>query len=133
MKSSLLLVVGSLAAWMAFTPATCRAQAEIAPDHFGATNVELFGQPFNTISQNRTLNQKQAGNEDKVRISHTPATVTTPENTGLKVVQIRFDFLDLPMSVVSRKIAELAQWRTRVRDILRMWHSGLARASFVRA
>ena len=124
MKLSLPLLLGSLAAWIAFTPAPCRAQSEIAPDHFNATNVELFGQPSNAFAENRGPKQKQIGNELKTRYSHAPVKITTPENPGLKVVHLQLNFLGLPIAIDLHKYGELAQWWTRFQALERMWPSG---------
>jgi|SRR5215470_12631006 len=42
MRSSVLFVFASVAAWVAFTPVQCRAQADADPDQFETINVEPF-------------------------------------------------------------------------------------------
>ena len=50
MKLRMLLVAACALVWSAWKPATCRAQAEVSPDHFELTNVEPFSQPVNGTS-----------------------------------------------------------------------------------
>ena len=132
MKSSLLLVVGSLAVWMAFTPATCRAQSEVAPDHFDATGVELFERPANTVAENSGPKQKQTSKELKHRqndrskqtrneLGHRhnsrSAGATSAGSTRSKVAQIPCHVLGLLIAIDSSKYDEPTQWRTHVQVV----------------
>jgi len=139
MKSSLLSVVGSLAVWMAFTPATCRAQSEVAPDHFDATGVELFERPANTVTENSGPKQKQTSKElkhrqndrskqtrNELRRRHNPrsAGATSAGSARPKVAQIPCNVLGLLIAIDSSKYDESAQWRTHVQVVDPNWSSG---------
>ena len=61
MKSRMLLVVACLLIWSACRPATCRAQAEVSPDHFELTNVEPLSQPVSGVTGNAEEHVRRGG------------------------------------------------------------------------
>lgn len=73
MKTSTLLAIGSALAWAALTPVMCRAQAEIAPDHFEMTNVEPLTQPTNAVTPNAAPARRQMSGEDELRFDQRSA------------------------------------------------------------
>jgi hypothetical protein len=65
-------IIGLALAWAGLTPVMCKAQTEIAPDHYEMTNVEPFAQPTNAATANGGSMQKQiggggGGNDDQRR------------------------------------------------------------------
>jgi hypothetical protein len=53
MKSQMLMVVGLILVFMTLKPVTCRAQAEVAPDHYNDTGIDPVILPGNTVEANR--------------------------------------------------------------------------------
>lgn len=83
MKSSLLFAVGFAVAWAALTPATCRAQAEIAPDHFEMINVAPFSHP-NAQAMNAKPVEIRIGHERRGNSIHNCANRKSPGNDKSK-------------------------------------------------
>ena len=77
MKSSILFAVAFAAAWVALTPATCRAQAEIAPDHFEMKNVEPVSRT-NSLALNGKPAQLRMGDEGRGNSIHNCASRKAP-------------------------------------------------------
>lgn len=80
MKSSILFSVGFAVAWVALTPATCRAQAEIDPDHFEMKNVEPVSQPTNALAVNGKPAEKGIGVEGRGNSIHDCDSRKAPGN-----------------------------------------------------
>jgi hypothetical protein len=94
MKSSVLIAVGVALAWFA-SPVACRAQSEVAPDHFEMTGVEPFAHAapvtaqrgmqqrhlragVQTSDQNRaSLNTLQKASSQEMRLQFEPPAATT--------------------------------------------------------
>lgn len=84
MKSSILFAVGFALAWVAMTPATCRALAEIAPDHFEMENVEPVSQTTNALAVNGKPAQIRIGDEWRGNSIHNCANRKAPGDDKAK-------------------------------------------------
>lgn len=84
MKSSILFAVGSAVAWVSLTPATCRAQAEIDPDHFEMKNVESVLQPMNALTVNGKQARARIGDQGRRNGIHDCASRKAPGNDKSK-------------------------------------------------
>ena len=82
MKSSMLFAAGLVAAWVAFTPAPCRAQFEIAPDHFEMINVEPITQITKTIAANGDPGKRQIPDEGRGGNNHGRASFKASGKDG---------------------------------------------------
>jgi hypothetical protein len=69
MKLRMLLVVACLLIGSAWKPATCRAQAEVLPDHFELTNVEPLAQQVNGVTWELDRGQLRGGGTPGVSTS----------------------------------------------------------------
>jgi hypothetical protein len=82
MKLRMLLVVACLLIGSAWKPATCRAQAEVLPDHFELTNVEPLAQQVNGVTWELDRGQLRGGGTPGVS-SSSSGTTLGPKSASL--------------------------------------------------
>jgi len=116
MKLSTLLTVGFVLAWAALTPMTCRAQSEIAPDHFEMTNVEPIPQPTNIAPA-----QIQTGGEGRGNYDQRCSNFKTLQNGEVKGTHLQFDLLGFAIVIDASKYGEIADFSNQVQAVERIW------------
>jgi hypothetical protein len=121
MKSSILLIVGLALTCAAFMPATCKAQSEIAPDHFELTNVEPFTRAASTTTANHDPEQKKMDSRTETTYDQIYSSLRTSEKDKPKEAHLQFNFLGFPIEIDACKHSEIARLWKRAQAVERLW------------
>jgi len=129
MKLSILWTVGLAASWVAFTPAPCRAQFEIAPDHFEMINVEPNSKITSSIAANRDLRQRQILDEGQGNNNHSFAGCRVPGKDESKDVGLQFDLFASAIVFAAWKY-DATQPPRAVQAIERIWKQARVKLNY---
>lgn len=99
MRSSILLPVGLAAAWVALTPVPCRAQFEIAPDHFEMKNVEAISPSKSNIATNHNPRRRQIPGEGRGNDNYSYASYQAAGKNKSNDVHLQFDLLGFSIAI----------------------------------
>ena len=127
MKSSILFAVGFAVACGALIPVPCRAQAEIAPDHFEMTDVEPVSQ--NTVAVNGDRAQTQIRDEGRENSNHSCASSQASGNDKSKSVHLQFDLLGFAIAIDACKY-DATQPSKLVQAVERIWKQARVKLNY---
>ena len=129
MKLSIPWAVGLAASWVAFTPAPCRAQFEIAPDHFEMINVEPISKITNGIAANRDLRQRQILDEGRGNNNHSFGGCRAPGKDESKDARLQFDLFGFAVVFAAWKY-DATQPPRAIQAIERIWKQARAKLNY---
>jgi len=125
MKLSILLAGSVALAWAAVSPNVCRAQFEVAPDHFEMANVEPFVQATAAGAMHRGSEQAHLRSESVHATDSSRTNLRTPESAQPQSERVPFGLSGGAVMMEVRNSSQSTYFWNRA-AIQRVWTLALA-------